>query len=92
MTLKYAKRKGGSKKKAGRTPTFPAPAVISGSMPYGYRLRATHEAQKSDHAMPPPWVLDKIAEESVYGPKRDRKNPVCTICFARKTPAGTCFC
>lgn len=92
MTLKYAKRKGGSKKKAGRAPTFPAPAVCSGGMPYGYRLRKTQEAQQTDHAMPPSWVLDKIAEESVYGPERDRKNQVCTSCFARKSAAGICYC
>ena len=92
MTLKYAKHKGGSKKKAGRARQYPAPAVVSGSMPYGYRLRATIDARTPDHAMPPPWVLDKIAEEQVYGPERDRKNPVCTSCFTRKTPAGTCFC
>lgn len=90
--LKPAKRKGGSKKKAGRARQYPAPAVVSGGMPYGYRLRATHALQAPDHAMPPPHVLDQIAEESVYGPKRDRSKPICTGCFTRKSAAGTCYC
>lgn len=92
MTLKYAKHKGGSKKKAGRARQYPAPAVVSGSMPYGYRLRATLDARTPDHAMPPPHVLDKIAEESVYGPARDKGRPVCPGCFTRKSAANTCCC
>lgn len=91
MTLKYAKHKGGSKKARTRPRVYGGPAAVPGSMPYGYRLRAKLDAQ-TPTAMPPPWVLDEIAEESVYGNKRDRKNPVCTSCFTRKTPAGTCYC
>lgn len=74
-----------------RKKTFSGPAVVPGSMPYGYRLRAKLDAQVPT-AMPPAFVLDKIAEESVYGPERDRNNPVCTTCFTRRTPAGTCYC
>lgn len=80
-----------SKKSRGRAPSYGAPAVVPGSLPYGHRLRAKLDAQ-TPTIIPPAWVLDKIAEESVYGPARDRKSPVCTTCFTRKSASGTCFC
>lgn len=91
MTLKYAKHKGGGKKARTRPRQYGGPAAVPGSMPYGFRLRAKLDAQVPT-AMPPAFVLDKIAEESVYGPARDRKNPTCGTCFTRKSAAGTCYC
>lgn len=80
-----------SKKAKGRAPVYGGPAVVPGSLPYGYRLRAKLDVPR-DHPMPPAWVLDEQAEESVYGPKRDRRSPVCTSCYTRKSASGTCFC
>ncbi len=85
------KPKKSASKKRGRAPSYGGPAVVPGGLPYGYRLRAKLDTPR-DHAMPPVWVLDEIAEESVYGPKRDRKSPVCPNCFTRKSASGICFC
>ena len=47
---------------------------------------------RSHRRKPPEWLLDKIVEEKLYGPARDRKLPICNKCFVRKSKTGACNC
>jgi hypothetical protein len=42
----------------------------------------------NEGSKPPGWLLDLMADEKLQGPKRDRRKPICGVCFVRKP----CYC
>lgn len=53
----------------------------------------------AERCPPPPWVLDRIAEEKLFGgfklktgKGRNRKSNVCPDCFVTKSLDGSCNC
>lgn len=56
--------------------------IATSAAPYGARLRATLDAQRPTR-MPPAWVLDKIADESLHGGFTGDRYPTCPRCFLK---------
>lgn len=44
------------------------------------------------HQMPPSWVMDRIAEESLTGKYDCSASNICPTCFTARAVSGDCFC
>ncbi len=44
------------------------------------------------HTMPPSWVMDRLAEESITGKYDVSPSNICGSCFTARSGNGTCFC
>jgi hypothetical protein len=56
--------------------------IATQAAPYGARLRANLDAQRPT-TMPPAWVLDKIADESLHGGFTGSRYGTCPSCFLK---------
>lgn len=65
--------------------------IATSAAPYGARLRATLDAQRPTR-MPPSWVLDKIADESLHGGFTGSRYGTCTKCFLKFNKSATHAC
>jgi hypothetical protein len=43
-------------------------------------------------SMPPQWVLDKVAEESITGKYNVKRSNLCERCYQYRSANGTCGC
>lgn len=67
--------------------------------PYGARLRERLDPRPDQLGfgedgvrVPPSWVLDKLADETISGRYTLTKNPRCEKCGVLKSLTGECFC
>lgn len=42
--------------------------------------------------LPPQWLLDRLAEESITGKYDVSASNICDVCFTARSTSGTCFC
>ncbi len=71
--------------------------TAGGHGPSNLRLGALLDAQTADRkaqAMPPQWVLDKIANQSITGGYKigKKRANVCERCYSKRSVNGTCLC